>query len=177
MLFFTADSHFNHDNIITYCNRPFTNAEEMNAKLIENWNACVKPQDAVYHLGDFGFFKGDDAIDTMNLLNGMKYILPGSHDQWIVNMRHRSLSGAGYYIFKPGYIDITVSGQLIILGHYAMRSWPKSFHGSWHLFGHSHGRLESYGKSFDVGVDCHNYFPIDFDTVKKWMDLLPNNKD
>ena len=177
MIFFTSDTHINHKNIIQYCNRPFTTVEEMTLIITKNWNACVKPTDTIYHLGDVGFFKGDDAIDFINELNGMKYILPGSHDHWIEGLRRRSLRDAGYYIFKSGYQEINIQGQHIVLCHYAMRSWPKSFHGSWHLFGHSHGRLEPYGKSFDVGMDCHNFFPIEFDTIKKQMNLLSNNKD
>jgi calcineurin-like phosphoesterase family protein len=47
--FFTADTHFNHDNIIEYCNRPFKNAEEMNDTLIINWNSVVGEHDTVYH--------------------------------------------------------------------------------------------------------------------------------
>ena len=39
--FFVSDTHFNHTNIIKYCNRPFNNADEMDAALIKNWNAKV----------------------------------------------------------------------------------------------------------------------------------------
>ena len=52
-VFFTSDTHFDHEAIIWLCNRPFTCVEEMNDKLIENWNATVGPGDTVFHLGDF----------------------------------------------------------------------------------------------------------------------------
>ena len=53
-IFFTADTHFFHRNIIKYCNRPFHSVGEMNETMIANWNAVVKPRSIIYHLGDFG---------------------------------------------------------------------------------------------------------------------------
>ena len=52
---FTADTHFNHANIIRYCRRPFGSVREMNEALVSNWNRVVAEDDVVYHLGDFGF--------------------------------------------------------------------------------------------------------------------------
>ena len=50
-VWFTADTHFGHKNIIRYCQRPFVDVEEMNRVLIENWNSVVSPDDLVFHLG------------------------------------------------------------------------------------------------------------------------------
>lgn len=54
MKYFIADMHFNHENIIRYCNRPFENSNEMNEYIIK-WNSVVTENDIVYHLGDVGF--------------------------------------------------------------------------------------------------------------------------
>ena len=43
-LFFTSDTHFFHEGIIKFCNRPFESVEEMNETLIRNWNETV-PKD------------------------------------------------------------------------------------------------------------------------------------
>ena len=56
--FFTADHHFGHANIIRHCNHPFANAAEMDEVMIANWNAVVRKDDRVIHVGDFAY-KGD----------------------------------------------------------------------------------------------------------------------
>jgi calcineurin-like phosphoesterase family protein len=52
-VWFTADFHFGHFNIIRYCNRPFAISEEMDSVICERVNACAKPNDVLYFLGDF----------------------------------------------------------------------------------------------------------------------------
>ena len=53
---FSADLHLGHINCISYCDRPFKNIDHMNEVLIRNWNERVKPEDVVYHVGDFCFY-------------------------------------------------------------------------------------------------------------------------
>jgi calcineurin-like phosphoesterase family protein len=166
-IWFTADHHFNHTNIITYCNRPFSSIEEMNEELILRWNGRVDTNDIVYHLGDFGFGKTEIIA---NRLNGMKYLIPGSHDRITPSLRL-----GDSLIVLPEIWAIKNERHLIIMCHYAMRTWEKSHYNSWHLFGHSHGKLPTFGKSFDIGVDTHNFYPYSFDEVKKIMDRLPDN--
>lgn len=52
MIYFTADVHFYHDNIIHLANRPYRNCKEMNEALVENWNRRICVNDEVYILGD-----------------------------------------------------------------------------------------------------------------------------
>jgi calcineurin-like phosphoesterase family protein len=173
-VFFTSDQHFGHKNIIEYCNRPFADVEEMNRTMISLWNGVVRPEDLVYHLGDFCLDRGN-VNSLLNILNGTIFFLWGSHDKW---MRHFAPDNNESRVIFLGSLDeIIIEKQPIILCHYSMRSWPKSFHGSWHLFGHSHGRLEPYGKSFDVGVDYWNFTPVSWEQVKNKMNELERNKD
>jgi len=158
MTWITADTHFGHKNIVKYCNRPFSTIEQMNKTLIDNWNSRVSKKDTVYFLGDFCFGKPEQYIAE---LNGNIIFIKGSHDSKIK---------APYII--PLRIILDGDDKLIVLCHYAMRSWEKSHYGSWHLFGHHHGNLPPYGLSFDVGVDCWDYYPISLDEVADKMKTL-----
>jgi len=157
MIFFTSDTHFGHANIIRHCVRPFENVTTMDEALIKNWNACVSKVDTIYHLGDFVWRK--DRVDYYkSRLNGKLILLKGSHDRGVD---------------LPQILEIKVEGQIIVLCHYAMRTWPRSHYGSWHLFGHSHGRLnDNVGLSMDVGVDTNAFLPHSFDAVKIYMEAL-----
>jgi len=56
-----------------------------------------------------------------------------------------------------------------------MRSWNRSFHGSWHLYGHVHGRLvaqdaeQDWLLTRDVGVDACGYQPWSFEDLREYM--------
>lgn len=54
-IWYTADTHFGHDNIIKHCNRPFESASHMDAMLLANLAARVGPQDTLWVVGDFAF--------------------------------------------------------------------------------------------------------------------------
>ena len=41
MNYYISDLHIGHENILRFDNRPFADVNEMNNKLIENWNARV----------------------------------------------------------------------------------------------------------------------------------------
>jgi len=56
-----------------------------------------------------------------------------------------------------------------------LRTWPLSHYNSWHLYGHSHGKLEPIGKSWDIGVDANNYYPVSFARIHDIMQHRPDN--
>ncbi len=161
-IFFTADTHFSHKNIIKYCNRPFSCAQEMDEMLIKNWNDTVTPSDTIYHLGDFAFDNNPEKY--LVRLNGQKFLIKGNHDKKPVQVCR------GWQQVSD-YKEIKIERQTIILFHYALRVWNKSCHSSWSLYGHSHGGLPDDPKSLsiDVGVDCHGYKPISFEKVRSLM--------
>lgn len=73
----TADQHFNHEKIIKYENRPFSDIEHMNRFMIDAWNSVVVKDDKVIVLGDFGFGGSDFISDTLSRLRGNKVLVYG----------------------------------------------------------------------------------------------------
>lgn len=160
--------HFSHENIIRFCKRPFSSVEEMDETIIRNWNAKVKPGDRVYHCGDFCFGNREDILKMTRRLHGHIILVEGNHD---------SIGDPKNYGFasKHKLLEIKLNGKYITLCHYAMRVFNKSHFDSWHFYGHSHGTLPPEGKTWDVGVDCNNFEPLEFEEIKKIMESRPHN--
>jgi calcineurin-like phosphoesterase family protein len=167
-IFFTADTHFNHANIIPFCKRPFYSAEDMNAALVERWNSKVGAGDLVYHLGDFAWGDWGPALER---LSGEIILIRGGHD------KKEAKKFASRFLHIADLLDIVVEGYTIVLCHYCLRVWNKSHYDSWHLFGHSHGQLPALGKSHDVGVDGHEFTPWSWEEVKDYMAGRPHNEN
>lgn len=177
--FFTSDTHFGHANIIKYCCRPFTSVEEMDNTLIHNWNAIVRPEDTVYHLGDFAV-GGGPAAPYLRRLNGTIHFCLGNHDKRLVKAYLDIELELQSYLNDevdevefgiPHLREVAVDKQKIILCHYAMKVWNGSHKGDWQLYGHSHGTLpdDPNALSCDVGVDCWNYYPVSMKQLRAKM--------
>ena len=78
--FYISDLHIGHENILRFDNRPFADVNEMNNKLIENWNARVRSDDTVYILGDFIWAKESEWPSIVGSLAGNKVLIRGNHD-------------------------------------------------------------------------------------------------
>jgi calcineurin-like phosphoesterase family protein len=173
MIYFTADLHLGHKNIIRFCDRPFQSVMEMDETIIDNWNSKISGDDTVYVDGDFAY---NSTMEYSSELNGLICLIPGSHDKfkssdYLIDNVH-IIRDHIYQIPDSGLKDEYGNDRLIVLCHYSMRSWNKSHYASYHLFGHHHGRLSPYGLSFDVGVDTNNFFPYSLDDIEKKMKTL-----
>jgi len=151
MIHFIADTHFGHRNIVGYCQRPFQTTEEMDSTIIDNINAVVKPRDTLYFLGDFCHRGGDPKKYRKKINCEDIHIILGNHDNE-EKFNKKDFSSIG--LMK----EIIYCNKRIVLFHYPMRAWNKSYRNSWMLYGHVHGRLHTeddvLGRyTLDVGVD------------------------
>lgn len=163
---FTADTHFSHAGVIRMCARPFFSTEEMNALLVESWNAVVSPKDEVWHLGDFAMGASPErCAEIFRRLRGRKRLVRGNHD------RRRVLELA--WESQHDRVHVTVEGHRLVLDHYPMRAWSGSFRGAIHLHGHTHGTLPGTSQSCDVGVDSWGYRPVGLDDILTRLAATP----
>lgn len=170
-IFFTADHHFGHENIIKFSERPFESLEHMNEELIKRWNEKIGENDIVYHLGDVSLGKPDVTRDILDRLNGKIHLIKGNHEYSALRVSDRFEWIKDYYELSIEDEEATQGKQKIILFHYAMRTWNASHHGVWQLYGHSHGTLsdDEIALSIDIGVDCRNFYPVSYEEVKELM--------
>lgn len=161
MIYFTSDTHFHHDNILVYCNRPYSSVDEMNTGIIDIWNSIVKPNDIVYHLGDFsfkGYWKG--IAEVLVNLNGRINVVPGNHDGKALRKAAEEVRNT---TILPRFHSIKDNGDRFELCHYPFESWPNRII---HLHGHSHGNSEKKESRLDVGWDVHHK-PISIEEVRQ----------
>jgi calcineurin-like phosphoesterase family protein len=167
-IWFTADTHFGHKNIIKYCNRPFTSVAQMDATILGNINRFVKPDDELWHLGDW-CMGGEKEVAKYRRLIKCKnvYIITGNHDKPFRKEKVREQFSGVW----TNFVERKFAGRRITLCHYAMRVWNKSHHGAWHLHGHSHGSIPDNpsAHSIDVGIDLWDYSPISLEEIEAVM--------
>lgn len=167
-IFFTADLHFGHNSILKLCNRPFQTIEEMDNKLIENWNSVIPAVGTVFIMGDM--FHNEDNLpyylQIMRKLNGQKYLIAGNHD-YFSKKQYLDMG----FIQVENYAEAWFGKHFIVMFHYPIAEWKRYFKGSWHLFGHAHGnfKVQENLKMLDVGVDSHNYLPWSWQEIQDYF--------
>ncbi len=159
--FFTSDLHLGHPSIMNFCNRPYREVGEMNARLIQNINDRCNVDDTLYHVGDFC------CIGKVRKAEGLRIkpkqyeadIIPhivhvnGNHDKSakvktaIESLFMRFGKFTAFVSHKPPWTTpwTDVNADFFICGH---------VHDKWKFHKH-HGKLV-----INVGCDVWNYQPV-----------------
>lgn len=181
-LWFTADLHLFHANILWMNNRPFKDCDEMWEYFKNEWNSKVKPDDYVFILGDVLWGSQASRLAAMaESLSGHICIVLGNHDKEKTGLNGK---GRNFDVFesceRADLIRVKSKtlgvDQLIYLSHYPALSWPQKGRGSIMLHGHVHGSLDEINEQspdlrVDVGVDgkLANMHILSFEEIYEYM--------
>lgn len=155
-----SDTHFNHANIATYCQRP----EAFTEIIIKRWQERVGLEDTVIHLGDVAIGKRKPVSEIMARLPGRKILVRGNHDRqksltwWMENGFDFACDGMKFRncwlthepdTSRAGGCDLNIHGHLHNI-------WDGfSVHKDEFKLNHDWQRL--------FAVEYTNYCPIEFD--------------
>ena len=164
-IFFISDTHFFHENILKFTDRDgkiirnFQDVTDMNETMVANWNAMVRPQDKVYHLGDVavGVQKASDFTGLMGRLNGHKRLMLGNHD----HIKHPA-----YRAFET--IELWTGGKFKQYGfvacHIPLR-YDQMRDGEFNVHGHIHQNSMDDPRYINVCVEHTDYLPVPLEVI------------
>lgn len=163
MIYYTADLHLGHKNVLKFDGRPFESIEEHDEFLIGQWNARVRPDDQVYILGDFSVRSEKSPISYLKRLNGKKYLIRGNHDSALVN----DPETAACFERIEKMCFIRDREYPIVLCHFPICEWNRYHRGSWHIYGHIHNKknrafefMKQEERALNAGIMINNYQPV-----------------
>lgn len=156
--FVYSDPHFYSENIIKFCNRPFSSAAEMNEALIANYNNVVGKADICYWLGDVMYGATKERVrHILSRLHGRKYLIPGNHDRghkvnWWLD------AGFDRVFEHPVYME----QYYIILSHEPLPEFGNTppivnYHGHIHIQDYG---FENHNQCINVSVEKTGYAPV-----------------
>lgn len=171
LIYFTADTHFGHANILRFCDRPFASVQEMDATMIRKWNAKVHNNDTVFILGDM-FFRSTNVEEVLGQLKGKKRLIVGNHDTFWM----RKVSLEKYFESVDSLLEISDGQHGLTLCHYPMLSWNHQRR-TYMIHGHIHNDttmdfwplIAARERVLNAGADINRFEPVSFD------ELLANN--
>ena len=135
MIYYIADNHFGHKNVIRFDNRPFADTVLMDEVLVHNWNERVTEDDTVYILGDCFWKNEENSVKLIQRLKGHKHLIRGNHDRVHGRLRF-------YYESIEHYAEINDNDRLVILCHYPIPFYKNQHCGAVMLYGHVHNTRE-----------------------------------
>lgn len=169
MQFVTSDTHFLDHHLLgmsDFASRPFMNVEEMDNRIIENWNKKVRPEDTVYHLGDIAvYFKKpqqqayEAIFNVLNQLNGNFVLIKGNHDSRglfkYLDKQNYQQNGKAKFSFEDVGVLLKYDHRQYYLTHYPMMLGiaPRIIN----LHGHIHHYAVPAKENLNVGIDSPEF--------------------
>jgi calcineurin-like phosphoesterase family protein len=106
--YFTSDHHFGHAGALGLYRRPFESVAETDRQMIGRWNSVVRPEDEVWHLGDFAIRQRPERVASLlKTLHGRKHLIAGNNDDAAVN-------GCDGWESVQAYAEVSVDGMHLV---------------------------------------------------------------
>lgn len=188
MRYFTSDLHLGDKNLFAW--RGFSSQEDHDAAVVGAINATVGAQDELWLLGDL-------CKPTVAAVSAMRDALACRHLRVVVGNHDQEskFATAGGFESVERYDEVGKAardGYKLVLCHYPMLVWNRSFAGAYMLHGHIHSRpsapgdppaaegpvSEGFGlrgynewnramgvRRYDVGVDANGLKPVSAEQV------------
>jgi|SRR5579859_934969 len=144
-----SDTHFNHSNIVRYCNRPVNH----NWLMQQNWRRIVGPEDTVLHLGDVLMGSSSVWAKSPGWLPGKVTVLSGNHDS---KAKVDFMTSTWGWRFRPDF-TINYRGRYITFSHYPVENLAD---GTLNVHGHIHNRPSRSSRHVNVCVEVMDYKPV-----------------
>lgn len=160
-IFLISDTHFGHWNMVHLFRRAdgspardFASVNEMDERMIANWNSVVTPQDHVYHLGDVTMNPSHN-LHLIKRLNGHKRLVLGNHDSGKV----QEYLAAGFQkIFASRVLDGWLFTHIPVHPDSINKKWKGNIHG------HTHHAC--YPAPYvNVSVEVIDYTPVALESI------------
>jgi len=166
-VYLISDTHLNHANIATYCDRP----KDFTQLIIKRWNEVVKSEDVVIHLGDVAIGPRSTVEHQVRSLNGRKILVRGNHDKrgscawWMEHGFDFACDGMRFrncWLTHHPSTSLADGCELNIHGH---------LHNIWHGFAPNAGAEEAATKEGKLrhpwqrlfAIEYSDYRPVEFD--------------
>ena len=175
---YIADTHFGHENIIRFDDRPFNGLDEMHTIMIDKWNAVVRPDDDVFIAGDFAYKLKPNLLRVLSgCLNGRKHLAWGNHDKRNEDL-YMGFVEFGDLLVTQDYVGNTP--VRVVISHYYMPFFSGARLGSYLMYGHTHkgtdydmeerikqqlSRLGLSGPAYNVGCMHQYYYPMTLEQI------------
>lgn len=162
-LFVISDTHFGQENILNFQHegeplRPFNSLAEMHIKMVDRWNAIVRPEDKVYHLGDVAFTR--TGLNLLKMLNGRKRLVRGNHDTFRLNAYREHF----HEVYGVRQIDGYWMTHVPMHPASVIETRCKG-----NIHGHLHANVIDGPEWLNVSVERIDYTPLPFDIAKEML--------
>jgi calcineurin-like phosphoesterase family protein len=167
--FVLSDHHFTHDNIIEYCDRPFSSVGEMHDTMVTRFHEAVGPADTLVHLGDVAMDMRDGSrtVEWLGRLSESAVLVRGNHDTGI------DAEDAPFPIVDACVLES--AGRRFYCTH-RPEDAPEWWDG-WVLHGHHHDNhpqefplVRTDERRVNVGVELLDYRPLALPALSRLLD-------